>query len=262
MHRRPTALLALTMLAACTAKSGSDIDDNCAQSPNFQDVVADPANGAYDDPWLQVRCDDETLYVESNGIPTYEYVDMTPNGLDGQSHSWAIPNDPQLAASPSELALLGTVAFTVTGLPIFGPNEGAFPDPYGDPVYNDIVDQCLGHTSQGGEYHNHALLTSCIVAGVADDEPDVVVGYALDGFPIHGPVGCLDADCSQTAEMQSGWVATGDPTTYAWDNHTYQGGSGDTALDECNGHVGPSGGYHYHATDGFPYVMGCVSGQI
>jgi hypothetical protein len=240
--------------------SGTDADPDCPQSAHFPELAAHPANGAYADPFVRVSCDATSLTVESNGMPTYEYVDMTPNGLAPQDWTWSIPLTPTLAATPTDIPLLGAAAFTVTGLPIFGPNEGAFPDPYGDPVYNGIVDECLGHTAQGGMYHDHALVQRCILAGVADDAPDEVVGYALDGFPIHGPWACVDSACTDTVEMQSGWEQTGDPTTYAWDAHTYTGGSDATVLDACNGHVGPEGDYHYHATAGFPYVLGCYKG--
>ncbi len=33
-----------------------------------------------------------------------------------------------------------------------------------------------------------------------------------------------------------------------------------TILDECNGQVGPEGDYHYHATETFPYILGCYNG--
>jgi len=50
--------------------------------------------------------------------------------------------------------------------------------------------------------------------------------------------------------------------TYAWDNHIYAGDQGDpTVLDECNGRFGPDGTYRYHATDAFPYVLGCYRGD-
>ena len=40
-----------------------------------------------------------------------------------------------------------------------------------------------------------------------------------------------------------------------------QAGRGAPAyLDECNGHVGPSGDYHYHTTATFPYILGCYRG--
>lgn len=63
-------------------------------------------------------------------------------------------------------------------------------------------------------------------------------------------------------EFESGWVQTGDPTTYAWDNHEYRASDSETVLDVCNGRTGPDGHYRYHATEGFPYVLGCYHGVI
>jgi hypothetical protein len=61
--------------------------------------------------------------------------------------------------------------------------------------------------------------------------------------------------------MNSSYVKTGDPTTYAWDAYTYTAKPNDpTFLDECNGHVGPKGDYHYHVTATFPYILGCFRG--
>lgn len=48
--------------------------------------------------------------------------------------------------------------------------------------------------------------------------------------------------------------------TYAWDNNEYRAKSGSQFLDRCNGHYGPAGDYHYHATETFPYVLGCYRG--
>jgi len=174
-----------------------------------------------------------------------------------------------VATNPSDIPLLGQIGFTVSGLPIFGPNEAEFPDPYGDPVYNGITDGCTGHTAF--EYHNHALSQKCLseeglvaepwtLPDPTGDEPSGVLAWSLDGFPIYGPFGCGDADCLEVIEYASGWVQTGDPSTYAWDNHEFVDDADPATLDQCNGHVGPDGDYHYHATSSFPYVLGCYSG--
>ena len=167
------------------------------------------------------------------------------------------------------MPLLGYAGYTVGGTPVYGPTEGPIPDPYGDPVYNGIMDPCQGHTAQ--EYHNHALVQKCLTPAALVAEPwtlpdpdptqeSPVLGFAADGFPIYGPYGCVDASCTQVVEFQSGWVQTGDPTTYAWWNHEFQASTDKTVLDECNGRIGPDGTYRYHATAGFPYVLGCYMG--
>ncbi|MCB9666136.1 MAG: YHYH protein [Alphaproteobacteria bacterium] len=84
--------------------------------------------------------------------------------------------------------------------------------------------------------------------------------WAGPASPIHGPQSCLDVRCSQVVTFRSGWKQTGDPTTYAWDAHTYEASSDPTVLDRCNGRVGPDGTYRYHATATFPYILGCYAG--
>jgi hypothetical protein len=263
--------VALSLLLGC--QSGKDVgqDDTgtqseCAEAAHFPELSADPANSAYDDPSVEVICSDETIQVLSNGIPGYEFVPVTPNGLSSQDWDWEITRSPEVAAEMTDIPLLGTAGFTVNGIPIYGPNEAEFPDPYGDPVYNEVVDFCLGHTGGTSDYHYHALLIECILANttVSDDEPSPVLGYSLDGFPIYGPRGCVDAECSEIVEFQSSWETTGDPTTYAWEasectRETCDEASG-SWLDKCNGRTGPDGSYGYHATSTFPYILGCYRG--
>lgn len=232
----------------------------CWQATWFPPLDADPANAGYDDPLTTIGCDGSEVRVQSNGIPDFEFVAVTPNDLGEQDWDFSFPESPEVAGSTSEIPLLGPVGVSVNGLPLFGPNEGEFPDPYGDPVYNGIVDFCLGHTAQQGMYHFHAMLEACAHKGFdrGADQASPVIAFAFDGFPIYGSWGCVDAECTEVVEYRSGWEQSGDPSTYAWDNYTYVGGEG--TLDACNGHVGPEGDYHYHATADFPYLVGCYAG--
>jgi hypothetical protein len=154
--------------------------------------------------------------------------------------------------------VLGTLGFTVSGLPIYGPTEGQMPaaQAFGDPVYNKILDTCGGHTGPGREYHHHAitLVQQCNLS------KQTVLGYALDGFPIYTTLGCLDKKCTKTALMKSGYVKTGDPTKNTWDAYTYKTAKATTTLDSCNGRIQPDGTYGYHATTDFPYIIGCFTG--
>ena len=229
---------------------------------NFLEVSNyDGAGSQYPKPFLNVYCDEEFVYVESNGIPHYSFVQTTPNALSEQDYLWEIPLNPEISSN-NEIPLLGVIGFSVNGLPIYGPNEGAFPDPYGDPVYNEILDSCLGHTAQRGDYHYHAFELSCLSLNIGDYKESPILGYALDGFPIYGAYGCLDEQCSEIIEFQSSWIKTGDPTTYAWDNYEYKENSSPKFLDQCNGRYDEKLGYHYRATENFPYLLGCYSGEI
>jgi hypothetical protein len=50
------------------------------------------------------------------------------------------------------------------------------------------------------------------------------------------------------------------PKTCVWSNHAYSAKAGSQYLDQCNGHIGPNGAYHYHTTSTFPYILGCYRG--
>jgi len=233
----------------------------------FYDVANVAGAGAdYPMPSIDVSCTDDTINVVSNGIPHYAFQAVTPNALRTQNHTWSIPRHPVWVEAMTDIPLLGLAAFSINGLSIYGPNEGPFPDPYGDPVYNDIMDWCLGHTGPNGDYHYHALLESCFFDNIDENTPSPILGFALDGFPIYGPRGCVDEACREVVTFESSWRQSGDPTTYAWDNYACDQDSCAVAqenrLDRCNGRIGPDGTYRYHATDTFPYVIGCYHGDV
>ena len=61
-----------------------------------------------------------------------------------------MPLDPNLAEEPSPLPFFGRSGVLINGIPIFGPNEGpVLPPGFGDPVYNSIMDECMGQTGRG-----------------------------------------------------------------------------------------------------------------
>ena len=54
----------------------------------FLDVSKAPGPGnQYADPFLNVTCDDEFIIVETNGLPHYTFVPMTPNALVEANHT-------------------------------------------------------------------------------------------------------------------------------------------------------------------------------
>ena len=242
-------------------------------------------------PFLEVTCTDTTMVVQSNGLPHYAYQAMTPNGLAAQNFTWEIPLAPNEGIANATIPCLGTAGFSVNGIPLYGPNEAAFPDPYGDPIANGVMDFCLGHTGGQADYHYHGLYEDCM--DKAETGPSELLGFALDGFPIYGPRGCVDADCREVLTFKSSWNAIHYESTdcssdsdcgaaytcadamvggvaksacvykdYAWEYNEYSPQDGEEFLDECNGRVGPDGTYRYHATPTFPYLMGCYRGVL
>ncbi len=227
---------------------------DCATEKSFIDVQAHPANSDYPAPELTVSCDTTTLYIQSNGIPNFEIVNVTPNDISTQNYNLELPLNPSIANEKTELALLGLTAMAVNGLPIYEPNEGGNLD-FGDPVLDEILDFCNGHGGPRGDYHLHAR-PDCLFTDL-ESNTSLIIGYALDGFPILAPYVCEDEGCASVKELQSSWQRTQDVRN-AWEAHTYVEGSGD--LDECNGMVLADGSYAYFATTTFPYFMSCYVG--
>jgi hypothetical protein len=244
--------------------------DDCTPLNTLLDLSDAPGPGdGYPSPEVSGICDEDSFTITTNQIPHYTFVPMTPNALEAVDANWTITLSPEVADAPTDIPLLGLAGFTVAGTPWYGPNEGPFPDPYGDPIFNGIMDGCMGHTA--ATYHNHALAQKCLVqSGVVAEpwtladpdssEPSPILGWAMDGFPIYGAYGCVDTDCTEVIELESGWEQTGDPTTYAWENHAYVAKDGTQYLDQCNGRTQPDGTYGYHATATFPYILGCYTG--
>jgi len=228
---------------------------------NFPDLSQSVGAGSgYAKPTISVTCSDTELKVSSNGMISFPFEQKTPNALNSQIWSWSIPLNPVKAKSITSIRnVLGTLGFTVSGLPIYGPTEGQMPaaQAYGDPVYNKILDTCGGHTGPGSEYHHHAIT----LAQQCNLSKQKILGYALDGFPIYTTLGCLDVKCTKSSSMKSGFVKSGDPTSHTWDAYTYKKSTASDVLDACNGRTQPDGTYGYHATTGFPYIIGCFIGS-
>ena len=232
-----------------TAVLATNIAVGCSADVKFPNLSAAPgAGGNYAKPAVTATCSGDSLKVTSNGMIGYAFTSMTPNGLAAANYSWTITTKPVPAANTTSIKnQLGTLGFTVTGIPIYGPTEGPQPaaESYGDPVYNNILDTCKGHTGFFSEYHYHA-----IVATSACYLNETIIGYANDGFPIYSNPG---------ETYTSGYAKTGNPKTNSWDAYTYSAGGANT-LDACNGRTASDGSYRYYVTSAFPYIIGCYKG--
>lgn len=217
----------------------------------FPNLSAAPgAGGNYAKPAVTATCSGDSLKVTSNGMIGYAFTSMTPNGLAAANYSWTITTKPVPAANTTSIKnQMGTLGFTVTGIPIFGPTEGPQPaaEAFGDPVYNNILDMCKGHTGFASDYHYHAIIatSTCYLN-------ETIVGYANDGFPIYSNPG---------ETYTSGYAKTGNPKSNSWDAYTYSAGGANT-LDACNGRTASDGSYRYYVTSAFPYIIGCFKGAV
>lgn len=253
--------LVLIALATALVAAGGAPTAGAAACPTavFPNVAAKAGAGSgYAKARVQVSCTATRLKVSSNGMPSYTFTPKTPNPLRTQTWTWSVPLAPKVAVATTSIdGRMGTLGFTTTGIPFYGPEEGEMPiaEAHGDPFFNGILDRCYGHTGPAGEYHNHALrwVASCGFT------KQTIVAYANDGFPVYAGPACMNAACTTKATLVSGYVRTGNPKTHAWNAYTYRTG-GATTLDACNGRTEPDGSYGYHITTGFPYIIGCYRG--
>ncbi len=182
---------------------------------------------------LDLRADDEFLYVGSNGLPDHNMmVGITawqqqvplPQSYFGEN-AWRIPLKPVPAKEPAFIKgrfLRGAIALAVNGIPIFNPqnNRGEVSYEIGE------LDHWGGHCGRADDYHYH-ITPLHLQAQAGKGMP---VAYALDGYPVYG---LTEPDGSPVGK-----------------------------LDECHGHDDAKIGYHYHAANEYPYVFAAFHGEV
>jgi hypothetical protein len=164
----------------------------------------------------------------ASGDDAYAY-DRNPNAITAQQVRLTLAAQPEAAARPSCLPL-GAIGVLLTGSVFFNALDALGRDA----AAHEVQDGCDGHPERSGAYHYHTL-TPCLDVASTGHSP--LVGYALDGYGLYGPLG-----------------EDGKPLTNA-------------DLDACHGHThavewdGASRVlYHYHATAAYPYTLGCFHG--
>jgi hypothetical protein len=187
---------------------------------------------------VRLRHEPGFLVIESQGWPNHPTATFpnsgNPNTIRVQEFTFRLPLEPRTAAEITRLPM-GPIGVALNGVVFFNPFEqGGMNAVEG---YSEVwLDSCCGHPQQTGVYHYHKYPT-CVKSPFPDDgtRHSPVIGFAFDGFPIHGP---YEADGLMAKDLE-----------------------GDRALDACNGHEDPERGYHYHVTPGrFPYVIGGYRG--
>ncbi|MFN5435419.1 MAG: YHYH protein, partial [Planctomyces sp.] len=183
---------------------------------------------------VKTRSDDNFFYVESNGVPDHEMmVGITawqqqvplPQKYNGEN-AWRIPLNPVPAKAPMSAKtnfFRGAIAIAVNGVPIFNPIKN---DGKTDTLLAGELDNFGGHCGRADDYHYH-IAPVHLEKQTGSGKP---VGWALDGYPIFGYQ---------------------DPTAKDF-----------APLDSMNGHTGPDGQYHYHATKTYPYLNGGFHGEV
>jgi hypothetical protein len=142
------------------------------------------------------------------------------------------------------------------------------------------VDTSNAHTQPSGAYHYHGVPTELInKLNTSVGTKMTLVGWANDGYPIYDQYGDSSAITGSTTlpNVTSGWTTkstpvSGRPSTSSFAMGHFEEdweflGTVSGGLDRCNGHSGvtpefPSGTYHYHLTETYPFVQRCVNGKI
>ena len=262
---------------------------SCLQAANFPDVSLRvnyidknldgktfwDASGSTQ-PSTNVSCANGMVNVTSPGLPNFDAIGNGRGGADAAYRTlpavWKFPQNPAIAAQTTTLRnVLGPIALMVNGVQIYGPVEAPI-DNFADPNLAGLLNYCGGHVDQ---YHFHAFPecffnqktlggTSTFLPAMT---PGIVLGYALDGFPIltpyeacvSGSANCVDG----IREIQSAYRYTGTGayvTEGAFNVNVYESGYRGSPLDACNGRTDASGRYAYYATRQFPYFLACYRG--
>tara|TARA_B100000900_G_scaffold49843_1_gene36845 strand:+ start:4544 stop:6583 length:2040 start_codon:yes stop_codon:yes gene_type:complete len=252
---------------------------------------------------LSFIIEDENITISANGLPNHDFESTLGCCANSQSDTYIIPLNPidDAECNPSVSSdgcvmapIRGTIAFTVTGVAIYGPEEGDGGDAvaleegaYEQEDGEQPVDLgvCHGHSGPGGIYHYHAD-SNCIHWHAEEGETmydynlesqrtlsthSKIVGFALDGYSIYGYTGWNDD--GEVVEMTSSYkLKEGADGSGGIDDYEYIQGLG--TLDACNGIFSatpdwPEGMYHYHTTMingeggiGFPYFINCYAGEL
>eukprot|EP01095_Lingulamoeba_sp_RSL-Kostka_P006109 TRINITY_DN188_c0_g1_i1.p1 TRINITY_DN188_c0_g1~~TRINITY_DN188_c0_g1_i1.p1 ORF type:complete len:327 (-),score=123.63 TRINITY_DN188_c0_g1_i1:229-1209(-) len=189
--------------------------------------------------WYECPSSQKRIVV-SNGIPNHDVIVGNPNSPCEIPWYVSLPINGTYGDVLSEPGALGIIAMQLNGVPIYGAQEAEGLNAVEPDSSSGVQDAqyWFGHSAPFGDWHYHNPY-----CGNLKVDENTFIGYALDGFPIYGP-------------MQ--------------DN---------SELDECNG-MFKNGNYEYHVqyldqVDGtadycngdspaiqWNYVLGCFHGDI
>ncbi len=202
--------------------------------------VSIEAAGFVDD--VLVTCDEGHAHLRSDTYPDHEMM----TGIAGTNEQIPVPANDYAAPIPLQATLTddpktrdSSLGVAVNGVPIFdytGGGEMSQDDLHHHQTEHDTIlthqlDVCGGHAGRGDDYHYHASPT-CMIEQMdnADDNP--IIGWAFDGYPIYGH------DNPDGTPIETG------------------------TLDVCNGQPDETFGYRYHTSDGAPYIIKCLMGEV
>lgn len=186
-----------------------------------------------------VSCDGTYAMIRSDTYPDHTKMDGITGTNDqvpvpAPGYASPIPLAPVRAAAPTTIdAALGVA---VNGVPIYDySSQGALDPSVYDPKFDTKVagelDVCNGHAGRGDDYHYHASPV-CMIEAMKNKGPAAILGWAFDGYPIYG-----------NTNPDGSAIAPGE-------------------LDVCNAKSDATFGMRYHTSEGHPYVLQCLVGEL
>ena len=191
---------------------------------------------------VSISCDQWQAHLSSDSYPDHELM----TGIIGTNeqvpvpainHSAPIALEPRLTTTPQTRD--SSLGVAVNGVPIFDYTAGGemsaedlhHHQTQHDTILTHQLDKCGGHAGRGDDYHYHAK-PACMIDAMKNKGDAAIIGWAFDGFPIYG------------------------------DNNPDGTPIAPEALDVCNGQADGVFGYRYHTSDGTPYIIQCLMGEV
>ena len=238
--------------------------------------------------------------IVANSIPDHEPGEFpnagNPNAIGAVAITMTMSLIPELASAINDsqrvpaIARNGVKFEPETGETYTGDNAWRYEAI--QEVYDLGLDESFAHVQPSGMYHYHGMPEGHIELTDRDDgDAMILVGWALDGFPVYARYGYSDPNDASSAikEMKGSYqlrdidelLAAGRPATTDTDTRAngtvveslplgtfvqdWEYNAEVSELDECNGREGvtpefPEGIYHYYITDDYPYVQRCLRG--
>ena len=257
---------------------------NCADyAESYQSSVLDVNNSNIFNGALAVTVANGKCIFTTNAIPNHDFNDgdqTFTNDVSEQDVQVEITTSPTIANNNTELSITTDNALFLNGVKVdllaagcFGVGDGKIgcndistPWRY-DPMHaaaNFNVDTHNAHAQPDGTYHYHGS-PNAMFDNTDDSAISPVIGFAADGFPIHGPY--YDSNgiikrATPSYKLIDGIRPSGPGGAYDGsfrDDYEYVENLG--TLDECNG-MTVNGNYGYYVTDGFPYILRCFKGTV
>jgi hypothetical protein len=157
---------------------------------------------------LSVCYNDESIWVESEGMTNDMGKFTNPGTPDAQGYSFQFARNPVKGSGTEEVPESAIIGVLLNGIPIYGLGDGksyaassGSTSPMGDGLWvgeayfteGETLDTAFAaHPQQQGAYHSHATPFRLYEDPISEHSP--IVGYSNDGFPVYGPFGYSTAD--------------------------------------------------------------------